>query len=184
MPVLLRGERIRIRPLETEEDLRYLFQTFNNHESSGKLVNFEPRSWEHFQNFIKEEFKSPAQFTSMLIEKLADKQLIGLVVHFVPHPLGKSCLEIGYGINDPALRKKGYASEAGRLFVDFLFTTKPLERLQATVNIENIGSQEVLKKLGFAREGILRKTDFVNAHFTDTIMFSLLREEWENRKAA
>jgi len=176
---LLRSERIRIRPIESEEDLRYLFRSFNDPESVGKFVNFEPRSWEAFQNFIREGARSYSQFNPLLIEKNDDKRLIGSVVHFVPHPLSKACMEIGYGIDDPALRRKGFASEAAGLLVDFLFLTKPLKRIQATTNVDNVGSQGVLRHLGFIREGIIRKADFINGEFSDVILYSILREEWE-----
>lgn len=181
MTTLLRSERIRIRPLEGEDDLKYLFRSFNDHESFGQFVNFEPRSWDEFQSHIRDGAKSPAQFTPMLIEKSDDKRVIGSVVHFVPHPLGKACLEIGYGIDDPSFRKKGYATEAAMLFVDFLFNTKPLERIQATTNIANRGSQRVLEKVGFKLEGTLRHSDFLDGQFSDILIYSILEEEWQKK---
>lgn len=183
MTTLLLSERIRIRPIETEEDLKYLFRSFNDPESFGQFVNFDPRSWDEFQSHIREGAKSPAQFTPMLIEKNDEKRVIGSVVHFVPHPLGKACLEIGYGIDDLSLRRKGFGTEAANLFVDFLFKTKPLERIQAMTNIANRGSQRVLEKVGFKQEGTLRHADFLDGQFSDMLIYSILKEDWKKRKA-
>ena len=181
---LLKGERIGLRSIESEEDIRYLFKAFNDPEAMGEYVSFEARSWEAFQTFIKEGAKSTAQFTPFLIEKRDgdNRKIIGSLVHFIPHPLVKSCLEIGYGIDDITLRRKGYALEAVGLLIDYLFETKILERIQATTNIANIGSQRVLEKLGFTKEGTMRKGDFIKGKFSDLLLYSLLREEWETRK--
>ena len=181
MKNLLQGDRIRIRPIENDDDLKYLFHSFNNPESVGKYVSFEPRSWDAFRNLISEGSRSATHLTIYLIERNEDKKIIGSVAFFVPHPLSKQCLEIGYGIDFPELRQKGLAFEAASLLVDFLFSTKPLERVQATTNIGNIASQKVLEKLGFSREGILRKSDFLQGKYSDVAMYSLLREEWKPR---
>ena len=176
---LLSSDRIRIRPLEGEDDLKYLFRSFNDPEAFGQFNNFEPRSWDEFQSFISDGAKSPAHFTFMLIEKNDDMRVIGSMVHFVPHPLSKGCLEIGYGIDDVSFRKKGYATEAADLFVDFIFKTKPLERIQAMTNISNKASQRVLEKVGFKLEGTLRNADFLNGGFSDLLLYSMLKQDWE-----
>ncbi len=179
MPRLLQGERVRLRPIESDEDLRYLFKNFNDPEAMGEHLNFEARSWDAFQAWVKDAAKSNAQLTFFLIVKNDDGRTIGSMVHFVPSPMSKSCLEIGYGIDEPELRGKGYAPESARLLIDYLFSTKPLERIQATANSDNLASQHVLEKLGFVKEGTLRKNDFVKGRFVDTLIYSLLREEWE-----
>ena len=177
---LLRGERVSLRPIESEEDLRYLFRAFNDPEAMGEYVNFEARSWDGFQAWVREASRPPSSLVFFLIVKNHDdKSAIGSVVHFVPSPLSKSCLEIGYGIDDLSLRGKGYASEAVKLLIDYLFSTRPLERIQATIIVENLPSQQVVEKLGFTKEGTMRKNDFVKGRFVDTLVYSLLREEWE-----
>jgi ribosomal-protein-alanine N-acetyltransferase len=177
--LFLQGERVRLRPIETDEDLQYLFHAINNPETAGDYISFEARSWEGFQNWIKEQSKSFSQLMFFLILKKDDGKIIGSVSHFVPSPLSRSCVEIGYGIDEPALRGKGFGSESVKLLVDYLFLTKPLERIQATTNIGNLQSQHLLEKLGFTKEGVLRNNEFLNGRFTDTAVFSLLRNEWE-----
>lgn len=43
----------------------------------------------------------------------------------------------------------------------------------------NIGSQKVLEKAGFIKEGIVRKMMFNKVDWRDCILFSILREEWK-----
>jgi len=176
----LMGKRIKLKPIESEEDMKYLFRSFNDPIATGKYVNFKARGWQEFQEFIKDGSKSPAHFTTFLIEKNDDKKVIGSIVYFVPWALSVQCFEIGYGIDDPSLRRKGYASEAARLLVDYLFSMEPgLVRIQATTDIENRGSQGVLENVGFVKEGITRKTTFVRGIFRDDVLYSLLREDWK-----
>ena len=49
-----------------------------------------------------------------------------------------------------------------------------LERLEAIVDVENPGSQRVLEKAGFQREGVLRKYMLLKGKTRDLVMFSLL----------
>jgi RimJ/RimL family protein N-acetyltransferase len=47
-------------------------------------------------------------------------------------------------------------------------------RFQALVELENKASQRVLEKLGFLREGVMRKYIFNKGKSRDTVMYSLL----------
>ncbi|KAL4272839.1 hypothetical protein GQ457_13G025500 [Hibiscus cannabinus] len=61
------------------------------------------------------------------------------------------------------------------MVADIIFDERPhLERLEALVDVENLGSQRVLEKAGFQREGVLRKYIFLKGRSRDVVMFSLL----------
>jgi RimJ/RimL family protein N-acetyltransferase len=66
--------------------------------------------------------------------------------------------------------------------VDYLFLTKDIARIQATTHTKNVASQKVLEKVGFKREGTLRKLALIRGEKTDQFMFSILREEWKEPK--
>ena len=175
--MLLVGKNIRLRPLESEEDLRYLLSSFNDHEANGNYTRFEPRSWDEFQKFLKEASGPPAQMTIFLIEKIEEKKPIGSIAHFFASPYYKN-MEIGYGIDKPSDRRRGYGFESVRLMLEYLFLTRNLERIQATTSVENLPSQSLLEKAGFKKEGVLRSADFVNGRYVDIIVYSMLRGEW------
>lgn len=85
---------------------------------------------------------------------------------------------IGYGVHAD-IRGRGLVVEAASEVVGEAFTAHPdLTRLRAHTNAENKASMRVLEKLGFQREGILRKNQFVKGHFSDEAIYGLLREEW------
>ncbi len=96
------------------------------------------------------------------------------------HVAGRQ-LEIGYSLV-PNEREKGYCSEAVKIMVDYLFLSKDITRVQAQTDHRNVASQKVLEKVGFKKEGTLRKTFFTNGEWTNMFLFSILREEWKEPK--
>jgi RimJ/RimL family protein N-acetyltransferase len=63
-----------------------------------------------------------------------------------------------------------------------MFLTLTASELQATTNAENIASQKVLQKVGFQKEGTIRKRFYVRGEWQDLTIFSILREEWKEPK--
>jgi RimJ/RimL family protein N-acetyltransferase len=61
--------------------------------------------------------------------------------------------------------------------VDYLFLTKDIVRVQAGTHVRNLPSQKTLEKVGFKREGIIRKVYFIYGSWADHYMYSILREE-------
>ncbi|XP_003610738.2 uncharacterized N-acetyltransferase p20 [Medicago truncatula] len=86
------------------------------------------------------------------------------------------CAEIGYVLASKYWGK-GIATCAVKqmVMVTFAFSEfSYLERLEALVDVDNVGSQRVLEKVGFQKEGVLRKYVFFKGKSRDMIMFSLL----------
>ncbi|KAK9671262.1 hypothetical protein RND81_12G017800 [Saponaria officinalis] len=73
---------------------------------------------------------------------------------------------------------RGIATWAVEMVASTIFEERlELERVEALVDVENIGSQKVLKKAGFVKEGVLRKYCILKGKIRDMIMFSFLRED-------
>ncbi|GMI64231.1 hypothetical protein like AT2G32030 [Hibiscus trionum] len=70
---------------------------------------------------------------------------------------------------------RGIATRAVGMVGETIFDEwSHLERLEALVDVENLGSQRVLEKAGFQREGVLRKYVVLKGRSRDMVMFSLL----------
>ncbi|KAL8162201.1 hypothetical protein V2J09_013690 [Rumex salicifolius] len=83
--------------------------------------------------------------------------------------------ELGYVLGKECWGK-GIATVAVKLVAATVFDDWPeLERLEALVDVENKGSQRVLEKAGFTREGVLRRYFIMKGKARDMVMFSLLR---------
>lgn len=85
--------------------------------------------------------------------------------------------EIGYHIKESE-HGKGYGYEAARLLLVKIFSESPLERLIATIATDNVASQKVAEKLGFQREGLLRKHVILSGRRSDQYVYGLLKDEF------
>ncbi|XP_009791424.1 uncharacterized protein [Nicotiana sylvestris] len=70
---------------------------------------------------------------------------------------------------------KGIVTRAVKMVATTIFSEwSNLERIEALVDIDNKGSQRVLEKVGFLREGVLRKFMSIKGKSGDMVIFSLL----------
>ena len=90
-------------------------------------------------------------------------------------------ITVGYGVV-PNERGEGYATEAANIIVDYLFLTKNIVRIQADTSTENKASQRVLEKVGFQKEGIIRRHFFSSGKWRDSFLYGILRDEWKEPK--
>ncbi len=173
---MLEGENVNLRVME-KEDLPLLAEWFNNLEFWGEYESLEQSS----RTEIEKEFeKNPFELKHFIVEK-KDGSKIGWVCHFyMLHPDMK-LLEIGYAVV-PSERGKGYCTEAVKILMDYLFLLKDIMRIQAFADVRNVASQKVLEKVGFKREGTMRKGCFIRGKWGDGYLYSILREEWKEPK--
>ena len=87
--------------------------------------------------------------------------------------------EIGYEISEVHWNN-GYVTEAIRAMLEFGFAVMGLNRIEALVYPENVGSHKALEKLGFKEEGLLREYAYFRERFQDLVMHSVLRSEYLN----
>jgi RimJ/RimL family protein N-acetyltransferase len=85
---------------------------------------------------------------------------------------------LGYDL-DPAHWGRGYATEAAKEMLRFGFETLGLHRAWSYHVAENERSAAVLRRLGFAVEGRLRENDWQRGAWHDTVVYGLLRSEWQ-----
>lgn len=70
-----------------------------------------------------------------------------------PFPAGFGQPEFGlYWAIAPGQQRRGYATEAGRALIDYIFTAFDLGRIVATTTLENAASIGVMRKLGMTVE--------------------------------
>jgi RimJ/RimL family protein N-acetyltransferase len=179
---MIRGTRIALRPIR-DEDWSALERWAQDREAL----------WGPFQRYqldhlpqLREAFQKTGllnrQAGFLMIEILANQKVIGFVRYTllpfpdadIPNP------EIGYGIAEIGERGKGYAQEAVQLLVDYVFDGYPCERISAFADILNIASIKVLEKLGFQREGVLRRITFRDGKWNDMALYCLLRMEHDS----
>ena len=68
-----------------------------------------------------------------------------------------------------------------RLLVDYLFRFTTAHRLEAGTDVDNIAEQKALERIGFTREGVLREAAFRDGARRDSVIYALLRDDWQGR---
>lgn len=86
--------------------------------------------------------------------------------------------EISYIVN-PKYWGNGYATEAARLLTEIGFTKLNLHRIYATCDPRNIASSKVLEKVGMKYEGRMRDALLIRDGWRDSMLYSILENEWK-----
>jgi RimJ/RimL family protein N-acetyltransferase len=174
---LLEGKNVNLRVME-KDDLTLFVEWVNEPEVFGEYNSLHQMSKAEVEKMLE----NSSDFQPFLIEK-RDGSKIGFIVHFHVLHLGTGTkqLEIGYSLV-PSERGKGYGTEALEIMVDYLFLSKEAMRIQVQTDVRNVASQKVIEKVGFKKEGTLRKNFFMRGELRDCYIYSILREEWKEPK--
>ncbi len=113
------------------------------------------------------------------VELRAEGRMVGHLYFQPTEPAELRTYELGYIFN-PRDRQRGYATEAARALVEHAFREMGAHRVVASCNPANIASWRVLEKIGFVREGHLRRNIFFRSDeegrpvWQDTYEYGLL----------
>lgn len=171
-------ERLILKKL-TPEVFTRLFQNYSEAEIT-KLLGLAGR-----EEFIREKEKSDGGY------KTYDRTIASflLVLKETGETIGRGGFhnwykahrraEVGYVLNKEEHKRKGYMSEALGAMLDYGFNTMDLNRVEAFIGPGNTASQKLVKKYGFTQEGHLRQHYISGAEIQDSLIFSLLKEEYK-----
>ena len=174
----LSGERVFLRPPKRRDALKWQKLRM---ASKSFLVPWEP-AWDASscsrRSFIR-YFKNSNYLANMdraysfLIFSIEDKSLLGGVnIGNVRRGVSQSA-SLGYWIGKQ-YSKKGYMKEALDVLIPSLFLELQLNRIEAATLENNLASKNLLNKIGFKKEGRLRKYLKINGEWQDHILYSLL----------
>jgi RimJ/RimL family protein N-acetyltransferase len=79
----------------------------------------------------------------------------------------------------PEMRGRGLGTDVVRILCRYGFAIRGLHRLQAETLADNNAMIQTAIRAGFAREGTLRRSTWVNGDFADEVILGLLAAEWE-----
>ena len=175
---ILTTERLLLRKL-TPDGFNFIFENYSEAEIKKQLGLATDA------DFIKEKKKimgryatddrSILHFKLILIET---DEVIGSCGYHNWY-LDHKNAELGYALIKEEHKRKGYMGEAVSVILDYGFKVMGLNRIEACINPENIASLSLIKKFGFSREGYLRQHFIREGEIQDTIIFSLLKEEYK-----
>jgi [ribosomal protein S5]-alanine N-acetyltransferase len=103
-------------------------------------------------------------------------EVLGLYALFAVVGQHRRC-EISY-LMAPAVWGRGYAREAAHAVIAFAFDAKGIERIEADIDQRNVASCRLAERLGFRREGVMRRRWTVSGVSLDTAFYGLLKEDF------
>jgi RimJ/RimL family protein N-acetyltransferase len=108
--------------------------------------------------------------------------IIGMTRLYAVEPEFKR-LEIGYTWYVPAVWGTVHNKECKLLLLQYSFERLGFNRVGFRVAHQNIRSQMAVTKIGGVKEGVLRKNGIRgDGSFADTVIFSIINDEWPQKK--
>lgn len=182
MPLTLSSKRLLLRDFLLDD-----WPVVHAYAARPEVYRFQPwgpSTSTEARKFIElamvEAQKLPRANYTLAIVLAATAQVIGscsLVIHSEQFRHG----EIGYFVH-PDYWNRGYATEVTQLLLHFGFITCDLHRIIGTCDPRNTASVRVLEKVGMQREGRLRETMLIRDGWRDSLLYSLLKHEWQARQ--
>jgi RimJ/RimL family protein N-acetyltransferase len=175
---LLHGARVWLRPLEARDMPAYV-AGINDTEVGGRAGYRMPMSLEqatawHARTLEHSRLEEGYFFA---VCELGDDRFIGTTwLKEIKRLDGSAELAI---YMDGEHIGSGWGTDAQRALLAFGFGTLGLERIWLTVNDDNARAIRSYEKVGFQREGVMRRSFRVNGQLTDSVLMSILREEWQ-----
>ena len=164
-----------------EEDLEFLDRLCIDPAALGPFEWFGFRDVRGWRRRWEQDGFVAADSTALAVVA-ADATLIGIASWKAAHRGGSPgvCFEIGLALL-PDHRGQGLGIAVQRLLVDHLFRFTTVHRLEAGTDADNLAEQKALERIGFAREGVLREVAFRDGAWRDSLIYALLREDWQRR---
>src|SRR5688500_5886257 len=137
------------------------------------------RSVDDFRKYINSSKQRYANHSEMGYVVMAGETMVGRVGLYNIDLTNKSA-SIGYWLSKQWLGK-GIITRCCKTVINEGFSRLQLNRIEIRAATENHKSQAIPERLGFKKEGIIRQGEFVNNQFVDLYVYSMLKEEWENK---
>ena len=171
-------ERLRLRAIEPGD--AESFYRWNLDSERARALDFvwPPSSHAREQAFADQASKKSMENESFhwIIETL-DGEPVGTIA---THDCSLRNGTFSYGVDISAdQRGKGYAAEAIWRVLRWYFEELRYQKVTVVVHADNPGSLRLHEKLGFQREGVLRRMMYTGGKYVDIIYMGLTREEYE-----
>lgn len=174
---MIQGERLLLRPVQDSDWER--IEAWGQHRDGlwGAFQRFQPDHLPLLRQVYQKTGMLSRESSLFLIETLEGGEVVGFVRYsMLPYPDGDlPHPEVGFGIPESSAQGKGYAQEALGLLVAYIFDSFPAERITAFTDAENLAAQQVMEKIGFQREGIMRRSMFRDGKWRDIAIYGILQ---------
>lgn len=162
-------------------DAERLAEILSNEKVVANLRDLPcPYTVEDAEYFIREAVSADKN-DNFIFTATADGKVVGCIGCYRQENIHRKTAELGYYFAEECWGI-GIATRAVKLTTDFVFANSDIVRIYAEPFADNAASRRVLEKCGFAFEGTLKCRAEKFGVIKDTVMYSLLRPELEERR--
>lgn len=178
---MIKGKRIRLRAVE-HEDLPFFVTWLNDPEVVQGLFIYLPLSSADEEKWFEQLSDLPPAEKPLAIEIL-DGENWKLVGNSSFHNISMNnrSAEVGLLIGDKKEWNKGYGTETMQILLKHGFETLNLNRIFLRVYENNPAAIRAYEKAGFIHEGRMRQDRYQEGRYFDTLIMSVLRDEWQSK---
>jgi RimJ/RimL family protein N-acetyltransferase len=169
LPDRLEGDGFVLRPLQAADAAAYA-AAFSQDPELGRLLGVD-------QDPDEEAARGRVGRAGELA--IADAQTDAFLGWLILHSFDerhRHC-EVGFWLV-PAARRRGLGTAAVKLIVAWAFRELDVLRVEMTTTPDNAAVDALAARLGFTREGVLRKRNVERGQRVDVVWYGVLREEW------
>lgn len=177
--VNLSGSKVFLRNLD-DSDKNVLKLLINDEDISRSIVGWSKpvSSVEHTLWF--DNLKNDGNFRYIIANIQKNEEVYGTAIISKIDWKNRSC-----SIDIKLLKEfqgKGYGFETLILLTRYIFEELNMNRIFVNILECNEHSMSLFEKVGFVREGIQRKAIYKNGKYNNLIMYSILKEEYQNER--
>jgi RimJ/RimL family protein N-acetyltransferase len=183
MDRMIYGKNVAIRQLESgDEELLHKWWNNGDMMEQATFPFGTMQSKEAIKKSIVDEIIGQDMFPTRKRYMICHKSTMKPIgeINYGSWSARNQCCEFGIKICEVEEQGKGYGQDALFYFIDFLFRTLNLNKIELTSMIDNMRAHKLYKKLGFKEIGIVRDGFFDSrtGSFMDVLYMDLLKKEW------
>jgi RimJ/RimL family protein N-acetyltransferase len=173
----LETERLNLRDFEPDDFEAFYaasndpaYQQFYSERETSRVF------WEDLFDRIRSSAEAADRTQYQLAVCLQTGELIGTCGVRIELPEHQQA-SFGCAVARPFWRK-GFAYEASRAIIDFGFSSLPIHRVYAETISENTRARALAERLGMRLEGEFRHRKFFRGRWWDSVIYAVLKDEW------
>jgi RimJ/RimL family protein N-acetyltransferase len=174
---VLRSDLVVLAPV-TRADSAQLFQWINERDDVVLSAAYKPVADVHHDAWLEGILARKDAFIFGIRDARTSALVGSCQLHGV-NPVHRNAeLQIRIGAKSERGKGLGFGQDATRLLLRFAFDDLNLERVSLHVFSNNEHAIKMYERVGFVREGLLRRGAHVNGAYVDVIIMGILKQEY------
>jgi RimJ/RimL family protein N-acetyltransferase len=172
-------ERLVVRSIRSD-DAEAIFR-YRSDSNTNQYQNWIPKTINDVHDFIKNRVSPTIDtidtwYQFVIIKKEQDEFIGDIGVHFLDSE--KKQVELGCTF-DKKFQGKGYATEAMKEMIHFLFTILQKRRITVSTDPRNTKAIRLIERLGFRKEAHCKESIWIHGEWADDLQYAILNDEWK-----